>query len=149
IAVHEQMESSVLVLDNRGSVIGRVDASPVGDLDMISVGRSRRVIATNAYQETFQLGSPSLPQTAAFVRTTAKSGAAFLSDGRGVVAKNEGGDLQLQVVTQTPDHTSVTNKVSLGKGDAARIVGVANDIACARIEHAGQDANGAITTKRE
>src|SRR5262249_37886512 len=65
-------------------------------------------------------------------------------------------ELEVRVMSQTTqglagdnERASVKARWSFGKGDAARIVGASNGVACARIEHVGNDANGALVVKRE
>jgi hypothetical protein len=150
IAVLRTTKPEVLVFTPNGELVGKVDTSALESVDGIALGASRRVTATNPFQETFPLGSPSMPQGTAAIRAAGKTGAAFLADGRGVVGVHtESGDIELRAMKEGNERTDISAKVALGKGDAIRIVGASGTVACARIEHVTQDAANEITTKRE
>jgi hypothetical protein len=141
MAVRRSVKPEVLVLDPSGKQVGRVDTSALPDVDAISLGRSRRVAVTTPFQETFSLGSPSMPQLPAVVLATKREGAVVLADGRGVVAVHtDDGRLELRAGGE---------RISLGEGDAARIVGAEGNVVCARIERVSADAEGALRTARE
>lgn len=144
-AVKRSVRPEVIVFTASGEKIGSVDTSAVLDADAISLGTSRRVFVTNGYQQTFLVGSPSMPQTKAQVMANTREGAALLSDGSGVTAVKHGDEVELHVVSQR----DVKARWSLGKADAARIVGANDSVACARIEHVTTDASGALNVKRE
>lgn len=151
IAVRRSMKPEVLVIGPGGT--GSVDVSGVEDIDAIALGKSHRVVVTNAFQETFQFGSPHAPQLPAFVRETKREGAVLLADGSGVVAvRSKEGELEIRVVAQANDKEEkprVVARHSLGKGSAARIVGTNGRIVCARIEHVAQDAQNVLVVDRE
>lgn len=133
IAVRRSVKPEVLVLDAQGQRVGVVDTSAVPEVDGIALARSRRVLVTSPFQEIFSIGSPSMPQLPAAIRASKREAAI-------VGVRTEDGELELRAGDA---------RHSLGKGDAVRIVGIEGDVACARIEHASTDAEGAIVTKRE
>lgn len=137
-AVRRSVRPEVLVFDPHGELVGRVDTSAVHG-ESIALGLSRRVFVTTPYQETFGIGSPSLPQLAEAIVAGKREGAAFLADGSGVVAVRRH-DRELELRVSSARGGTVVH--SLGSGDAARIVGASGTVVCARIEHVKQDANG-------
>jgi hypothetical protein len=151
IAVRRSVKPEVLVFTPSGELVGKVDTSAVEDVDAIALGSSRRVTVTNPFQESFLLGSPSAPQMPAAVRANKREGAAVMPDGRGIVAVHtDAGELELRVLSQQGESTSVAATLRLGEGDAARVVGVDRGVACARVEHSAQDpASKELSTKRE
>jgi hypothetical protein len=150
-AVRRSVKPEVLVFGPQGEKIGSVYTSAVLDADAITLGTSRRVFVTNGFQQTFLVGSPSMPQTKAFVQAGVREGAALLADGSGVVAAKNGDEVELRVIAQTgqTDRSEVRAHWTLGKAEAGRVVGVSGNTACARIEHVTTDASGAIAVKRE
>ncbi len=133
IAVRRSVKPEVLVLDAGGRRVGVVDTSAVPDADGIALARSRRVIVTTPFQERFSLGSPAMPQLPAAILAS-KTEAPIAG------VRTDDGELELRAGDA---------RVSLGKGDAVRIVGIEGDVACARIEHVGTDTEGAVLTRRE
>jgi hypothetical protein len=135
-AVHRSVKPEILVLDPEGQKIGVVDTSAVPDVDGIALARSRRVLVTNSFQETFSLGSPAMPQLPSAILDGKRE-----NDVQAV--RTDGGDLELR-------SASGAMRVRLGPGDAARIVGTSGDLACARIEHVIQkEGIEAIRVRRE
>lgn len=133
IAVRRSVKPEVLVFDARGGRVGTVDTSAVADVDGIALGRSRQVIVTTPFQESFSLGSPAMPQLpAAILASKREAPIAGL--------RTDDGELELR---------SADVRHALGKGDAVRVVGIEGDVACVRIEHVATDAEGAVRTKRE
>lgn len=151
-AVRRTMTPNILVLDPAGQRIGEVDARAAGDVDSIALGPSRRVVATSAFQETFQLGSPSAPQLSQAVARSRKVGAELLANGDGVVVVASGGAAELRVMAQAPDqegHAEARATWPLGRATAARIVGVAGRVVCMRVEHVDTTSTGPLSVKRE
>lgn len=136
-AVHRSVKPEIIVLDPEGHRVGIVDTSAVSDVDGIALGRSRRVLVTNSFQETFSLGSPAMPQLPSAILDGKRE-----NDVQAV--RTESGDLELR-------GASGATRVSLGKGDALRVVGTQGDLACARIEHVVErdGAEGVIRVRRE
>lgn len=133
IAVRRSVKPEVLVLDAGGRRVGIVDTSAVPDADGIALARSRRVIVTTPFQESFSLGSPAMPQLPAAILAS-KTEAPIAG------VRTDDGELELR---------AGADRLSLGKGDAVRVVGIEGDVACVRIEHVGTDAEGAVLTRRE
>lgn len=133
IAVRRSVKPEVLVLDARGNRVGVVDTSAIPEVDGIALARSRRVIVTTPFQETFSIGSPAMPQLPAAILASKREASV-------VGVRGDDGTIELR---------SGDARVPLGRGDAIRVVGTEGDIACARIEHVTTDDEGALRTKRE
>jgi hypothetical protein len=150
VAVLRSTKPEVLVFTPSGEAIGKVDVSAVEQIDGIALGTSRRVVVTNPFQESFLVGSPSMPQLKAAVLAGKREGAALLDATTGVTTvRRDDGELELHVVQSNQERARTLASFSLGKGDAARIVGASNGVACVRIEHVGQDGAGAVNVDRE
>lgn len=150
IAVHRSTKPEVLVFTPTGERIGSVDVSAVEQIDGIALAASRRVVVTTPFQETFLVGSPAMPQLRAAILAGKREGAALLDAATGVTAvRRDDGQLELRVVQAGEERSTVLATHALGRGDAARIVGASRGVACARIEHVGHDAAGAVTVERE
>jgi hypothetical protein len=154
-AVRRSMKPEVLVFAPSGEKIGSVDTSAVEGVDGITLGASRRVFVTNGFQQTFLVGSPSMPQSKAAIQANVRDGASLLPDGSGVVGRKVGDEVELHVIAQTGDRSGPTPRAytkarwSLGKADAIRVVGAEGGVACARLEHVGSDAAGVLAVTRE
>jgi hypothetical protein len=151
-AVHRTMTNKILVLDPGGERVGEVDASGVGDIDALALGPSRRVVAHTAFQETFQLGSPSAPQLAHAVARTRKVGAELLPTGEGVVVVAKEGQAELRVMSQAADqegHAEVRATWPLGRANAGRNVGMTGKVVCLRLERLDTSATGPLAVSRE
>ena len=150
-AVKRSMRPEVIVFAPSGERIGSVDIGAVENVDAIALGASRRVFVTNGFQQTFLVGSPSMPQTRASILANVRDGAALAADGSGVVAVKSGDEVEIRVVAlaQGADRAQIKARFPLGKAEGVRLVGVDGDAACARIEHVATDASGAIAVKRE
>ena len=141
MAVRRSVKPEILVLDPQGGHVGVVDTSALADVDGIALGRSRRVIVTTPFQETFSLGSPAMPQLPAAILASKVEGAATLASGAGVVAvRTDAGDVELRAGDAR--HT-------VGKADAGRIIGASGEVACARLEHVAAGPEGEVQTRRE
>lgn len=135
-AVHRSAKPEILVLDPEGQKVGVVDTSAVPDVDGIALGRSRRVLVMNSFQETFSLGSPAMPQLPSAILDGKKE-----NDVQAV--RTDSGDLELR-------GAEGATRVRLGPGDAARVIGTSGDLACARIEHVIEKQGiDAIRVRRE
>lgn len=136
-AVHRSVKPEILVLDPEGQKVGIVDTTAVADVDGIALARSRRVLVTNSFQETFSLGSPAMPQLPSAILDGKKENPVQ-------AVRTESGQLELRGAEGGA-------RVSLGRGDAARVVGTSGPITCARIEHVIErdGAEGALRVRRE
>ncbi len=149
-AVRRSVKPEVLVFAPDGTKIGAVDTGAVETSDTITLGRSRRVVVTSPFQETFSFGSPSVPQVGEAVLANKREGAAFLPNGDGIVGvRREDGVVELRVVSQNDQEKRVVKAVSLGKGSSVRIVGSNGSVVCTRIEHASEGAGGEVVVDRE
>jgi hypothetical protein len=148
-AVKRSMRPEVLVFSPTGERIGSVDIGAVENADAITLGLSRRVLVSNGFQQTFMAGSPSMQQSKAAIQASARTGAALARDGSGVIAVKHADEVEIQLVPQSDDNAQPKARFSLGKADAARIIGVDGNAACARVEHVGTDVSGALEVKRE
>lgn len=150
IAVRRSVKPEVLVIDRGGNLVGTVDTSAV-EVEHLALLSSRRVAVTSPFQETFLLGSPSLPQLPQMILANKREGAAQLADGSGVVAvRNDDGELELRAVRPGPDgQSSIVHRRVLGKGSAASVAGASGTVACARIEHAVDEPSGTVSVTRE
>jgi hypothetical protein len=149
LAVLRQAKPEVLVFTPNGEPIGTVDVSAVEQIDGVALGTSRRVIVTSAFQETFLVGSPSVPQAKTQILAGKREGAAMIEATTGVVAVKKDAELELRVVQAGEERTTTIATHALGKGDAARVVGANKGVACVRVEHVAQDGEGKIAVDRE
>lgn len=151
-AVRRAMTSKILVLDPAGQRIGEVDAHGVGDVDTIALGPSRRVTVHTAFQETFQLGSPSVPQLAQGIARSRKVGSELLANRDGLVVVAQDGAVELRVMKQAADqegHAEARATWPLGRATGAHIVGVSGAVVCMRLEHVDTAALGPVAVSRE
>jgi hypothetical protein len=101
------------------------------------LGASRQVSVHNAYQETYLLGSPSVPQTLSSVLLTKRKGAFLQADGTGVAVLRRADGHPEVLLHRTEERTRVVKSHLLPeKVLAARLVGVADEVACLRLEQA-------------
>ncbi|AKV00487.1 hypothetical protein AKJ09_07150 [Labilithrix luteola] len=150
-AVHRVTKAQVTVYGPNGESMGNVDVSAIPELDGISLGTSRRVFVNSAFQETFLVGSPSLPQAKSAILAGKREGAAIVAGNMGVATvRTDSGELELRVLRQGEERTTLARTIALGKGAAARVVGASGAVACVRIEQTSQEpGNGAIGVERE
>lgn len=150
IAVRRSTKPQVLVFDKDGGLVGAVDTSAVEEVSGIGLGLSRRVTVTNGFQESFLLGSPSVPQLPEAIRANKREGAARIANGDGVVVVKTDAALTLEVVRPGEERTTTIARHALGEGAAARIVGATGNVVCARVEHLrAPTAEGALQVQRE
>jgi hypothetical protein len=150
-AVKRSVKPEVLVLAPNGRPVGTVDTGAIDSIDTIALGLSRRVVVTTPFQESFTVGSPSVPQLAEQVLHGKREGAAFLDGGRGVSAvRTASGELELHVLDPLAEQGArVVSRHALGKGASARVVGASGSTACLRVEHVSEGQGGAIAVARE
>jgi hypothetical protein len=151
-AVRRAMSPKILVLDPAGQRIGEVDAQGLGDVDSLALGASRRVVVRTAFQETFQLGSPSAPQLGEAIARSRKVGADLLANGDGVVVLAHDGAAELRVVAQAQGeegHAEARATWPLGRATSAHVVGLSGHVACLRLEHVDTASSGPLSVTRE
>jgi hypothetical protein len=116
----------------------------------ISLGASRRVGARTALQETFVVGSPSLPQTLPAVLMSKREGAFTLRDGSGVAVRRLSDGRPEVMLLRTAERTHVVARHALPERVlAAQLIGAVNDLVCARLEiEAGRAPAGELRVQR-
>ncbi len=149
LAVLRQTKPEVVVFSPRGEKIGSVDVSAVREIDAISLGTSRRVMVTSPFQETFSAGSPSMPQVPGQILASKREGAFVAGKSGLATVRRDDGALELRVLEAGEERTETVATHSLGRGDAARLVGANATVACARIERVKQGADGVLDVERE
>jgi hypothetical protein len=114
----------------------------------VALGPSRQVLLDTAYQETFSLGSPSMPQTATAILAQRREGAVLLADGRGVAVRLLP-DGRPEVLLRRPgERLDAAVRFDLPERVlAARIVGAAGRAVCLRLEQAA--AGPTFTVQRQ
>jgi hypothetical protein len=138
VAVYSALRARVWLFDADG---------PAGEVPVpreleqvlgISLGASRQVLLHTAYQETFALGSPAVPQLTTAILANKREGVAFLPDGAGLaVRRRDDGRAELLVLV-TGERTTERARFPLGRNVlAARVLGVSGETACVRLESAG------------
>lgn len=97
----------------------------------------RRVLAVDALQNTVPLGSPAAPSTLAASLHGKRKGAHLLPDGSGVAVRRSGDGRAELLVYRNEGRASIARRHALRERVwSARLVGVAGDIACVRLETA-------------
>jgi hypothetical protein len=126
--------------------IYNVNGEPAGQLAVprilhrirgISLGPSRTVWLDSAYQERMLLGSPAEPQSLEQLLHSKQEGAFALDDGTGVAAVlKAGGEAELLRLEDGGERVQVKARHPLPGAPllAARVVGVAKDVVCLRLE---------------
>lgn len=152
-AVRRQLTAKISIFDPSGAPAGEIDSSAVHEVDAVSLGVSRRVSVTNAYQESYLLGSPSAPLPTQVVIQSRREGAGFLADRAGVsvVASDGAVELLVHAARQAgeEERTVVRGRTKIGSGNAARIIGALGNVVCMRVEHVSTGAAGALDVTRE
>ena len=126
-------------LSRQGVSAGEVDVPrALREVTEVGVQASLQVLVRNAYQETFRLGSPSVPQTLASVLHSKREGAFQLQDGTGVAVKlSKKRHPQLLLLDPNGERASVRRTYDVPvTALSARVIGVAGDAACMQVERA-------------
>lgn len=115
----------------------------------VTLGRSRQILVDTAYQETYSLGSPSVPQSEAAIFGQRREGAALLADGRGV-AVHLLADGRPELLLRRPgERLAAAARIPLPEQVlAARVVGVAGRAVCLRLEQAQATSGPAFNVSR-
>jgi hypothetical protein len=104
----------------------------------LGVGPSRQVLLHTAYQETFSLGSPAVPQTEAAVLAQHREGAVQLDDGRGAAVRLLPDGRPELLLRRPGERLDRAERFALPERVlAARLVGAAGPAVCLRLEQAG------------
>lgn len=125
------------VLDGTGKNVGEIGVPrELRDAQSLELGVSHRVSVRTAYQERFAIGSPAAPLPLPVTLRTRREGAVELADGRGVSVRVDQGAARMLVLTQAADERSqvVAEHPIPGTVTAARVLGRAGDVVCARTE---------------
>lgn len=150
-AVKRTTTPKVVVYSPQGLRLGELDTRILQDVERIEMGPSRRVIAVSAHQERYLLGSPTFPASEAEVLHSKREGIADRADGAGLVVLRDEKTHEISLVSikkdVEQDKSVEVARVSVGRGDSARIVGVAGNVACMRVETL--DGAAEISVKRE
>ncbi len=137
-AVKRTTTPRVVVYDPAGRRLGELDTRILQDVERIELGPSRRVHALSPHQESYLLGSPSLPLSAAEVLHSKREGVAFTARGEGLeVLRSEGGDIELVTVSRGQGEESraeIVRRHVVARGTSARIVGNDGSVTCLRVE---------------
>lgn len=133
VAVYSPLQSRAWLYGADATDAGQLDVPrAIRHVSRLTLGPSRQLLITSAYQETIPAGSPAAPVSLATAMTRKREGAAILGDGRGVS------------VLATPEHTlellvhraggeSLRHSIA-GSADAARIAGASGQLVCMRTE---------------
>ncbi len=138
------------------------DGTPGGELRLprifhevqaLSLGPSRRLSVRNGHQDTIPLGSPAAPMAVATSLRSKRSGAAFLADGRGVIARVRDGHAEIAVLTAptlgSPRNAEAATHGIAGEVRAARVVGALGNTVCLRLEQVSSSpGSGEIAVSR-
>jgi len=169
IAAMSLLRAKVWVYDERGNGVGEV-AFPRSFQRVHGVGldASRRVTLRTSYQETHDLGSPSLPGDLTTMLHSKREGAFFLADGRGLQARlvhssvgpatvnsASAGSAELLVVEARAnlgpaarESERVSQRIAIGEGfSSVRVVGVTGNVACVRLESVTSTPEIAVTRR--
>lgn len=138
IAVYSPLRARVWIYDSGGKPAGQLAVPRI--LRMIrgiSLGPSRAVWLDSAYQERILLGSPSELRSLEQLLHSKQEGAFALDDGTGVAAVlKAGGQAELLLLDDSGERVQVKARHPLPGAPllAARVVGVAGDVVCLRLE---------------
>jgi hypothetical protein len=135
LALYSPLRSRVWIYAE-GKLAGEVEVPrALHQIQSLSLGPSRRVMVHDAHQETRWLGSPIAPQTLPAILHSKREGRAFLEDGSGVVVvRLPDGRPDLRVLSGSERPAVRTHFVLPEPVLAARILGVARDQVCLRLE---------------
>jgi hypothetical protein len=131
-----------------GAPVAMAVPRPIREIRGVALGPSRQVLLHTAYQETFSLGSPSVPQTEAAILGQRREGAVRWGDGRGA-AVHLLADGRPEVLLRRPgERLDAATRFALPERVlAARIVGAAGRAVCLRLEQAA--AGTSFTVQRQ
>lgn len=154
LALYSPLRANVQVLDPAGQPIGALKVHRLfRQVQRVGIGASRQLTLHVAMQETFRLGSPTAPQTLETVLHSKREGA-FLLAHRGsaglAVRRLADGRPELLVLSNgAGERSRVLQRHALGAPVlAARIVGVAGDVACLLLEREAQASSAALKVHR-
>lgn len=135
VALYSPLRARVWLFDREGPAGEMAVPRELEELVGFRLGASRQVKVHTSYQETLSLGSPAVPQLLPVALATKREGAFFLPDGAGLaVRRHDDGRAELLVLVRG-ERTIERARFPIGEGVlAARLVGVAGEIACIRLE---------------
>lgn len=138
LAVYSPLRARVWIYDSSGSPAGQLSVPRIlRNIRGISLGPSRTVWLDSAHQERMLLGSPSEPHSLEAMLHSKQEGAFSLDDGTGVAAVlKAGGQAELLRLDDSGERVKVKARHPLPGAPllAARVVGVAKDVVCLRLE---------------
>lgn len=145
---YSPLRSHVWIGDGNGNAVAEMDVPrELRNVQVVTIGASRRVEVTNSFQETFQLGSPSFPLPLAVVLQSKEEGVLRVANNRRVQVVRENGVTQLQTLAARTEAglRGVIVRATL-EGDAALLIGETGGVACVRAETVS--GTGAISVDR-
>jgi hypothetical protein len=154
VAVFSRLYSRVWVFDPDGAPAGEMSITrSLRNLSNISMGMSRRIRLHNAYQDTFEVGSPALPHDEHAVLRSRREGAVLLADGRGVKARAFGNREAAMIVVRNDlgvegeRHAEQIFPAPV-PADALLVAGASEGAACFRAETVDRHAT-TVTVDRQ
>jgi hypothetical protein len=155
VALYSPLRAHVWVLDPSGRPAGEM-AVPriVRDIESVELGASRRLTVGTAFQETYSLGSPSLPLPLPAVLASKQEGLYALSGGlRAAVRRRGEADPVLELVIVDPrSEAARPPRVHVvgdrGQADAARVIGAEGRTVCLKLESVTQRGEALDVTRR-
>lgn len=131
IALFSPLRANVGVVDGSGTSPELAVPDAIEDVVGLSLGPSRQVTLFTALQESFRIGSPSLPQAVPSILHTKREGAARLETGAGaLVRRDSDGRLEVRLVSKSG---AAAFDLPV-RGLSARVVGVVGRAICLRVE---------------
>lgn len=129
-AVYSPLRARIWTHDKAGHLDGQLSIPRVfRHVRGIGLAPSRNLTFHNAFQETYQLGTPSLPRPLEEVMHSKREGAYFLGDGTGVAVRLKDKQPEILLLGKTSYPYPLPETVL-----AARIIGVAQETVCLRLE---------------
>jgi hypothetical protein len=136
IAFLSPLRASVRVRDANGHDGELRVPEQLEDVVGLRLGASRQVTLFTALQESYRLGSPSVPQTIAAVLHSKREGAAVLADGSSASVRRDA-EGRAELIVGGPAEKSVQARIVLPElVRSARVVGAVGSTVCLRTERA-------------
>lgn len=154
VAVFSPLRSRVWVFGPDGAPAGEL-AVPrsLRNLTGISLKSSRRIEVHNAYQDTFDLGSPAVPLDEPSMLRSKSEGAILIADGRGVKARASS-DRTVEMIVVRNEHGKTENRHRETRyplplaADALQIAGATGNTACFRTETLDPAAHRVVVSRQ-
>jgi len=146
VAIFSPFRAVVWVFGPDGATVGEMSIPrALRNLGGVSLGQSRRVQVHNAYQDTFAVGSASLPHDVHAILRGKSEGAYLLADGRGVKGRALGDGVAEMIVVRNDfdaeDERHAEQRFAVPmRADSLQVAGVAGRAACFRVETVDRNA---------